>query len=138
MTMSDPTQTTAAAAQQATKKAKAAIKGEVVTAIYLGGEDERTPEQLEEGGVKSTVDELGGRPIMGVLFKKHERTPVTGDVLIKKLRSLATHDVFEVVEYDKKDGEPQAQKLFVAPVRDMVALRKKALAQEAKRRGSVV
>jgi hypothetical protein len=123
--------------QQAAKKLAASPSGEAVVATYLGGEDERSPEQIE-AGEQSTVDEHGGRPIMGVLFPEGEEVPVTGDVLLRKLRSLAAVGIFELRPWQKGDGEPKVQKLFVAPKRDMAALKKKALAQEAKRRGSVV
>jgi translation elongation factor EF-G len=86
---------TLAELQQELKKLAAAPSGQAVVATYLGGEDERTEEQ-KEAGEKATVDDHKGRPLMGVLFPKGKEVCVVGDVIVRKLASLALGNVFEV------------------------------------------
>lgn len=135
--MADATQSPAAEAQQARKKEQANLVEGPMTATYLGGEDERSDEQ-KDAGVKPTVEELGGRPLMGIVFKKGEKVPVVGKLIIGKLKTLELAGVFKLEPYDKKDGTPVAGKVYVQAKRDMKALAALAKAEEKKRRGSAV
>lgn len=113
-------------------EAEKEVAPEAVSATWLGTD-----------GDEETIKQHGGRPLMGLVFPKGKAVNVSvavntaGEVLHKKLKSLALAGVFKLGEFDKKHGEPLGAKVYVQKPKDMAALIKKAKEAQKKKMGTV-